>query len=50
MKRVIEGAGHEVIEAERSVLLNLLVEEEGQGRCHDGGILGGLMGWGEIDE
>jgi hypothetical protein len=29
MKRVIEGAGHEVIETERTVLLNLLVEEEG---------------------
>jgi hypothetical protein len=29
MKRVIECTGHEVIEAERSVLLNLLVEEEG---------------------
>jgi hypothetical protein len=29
MKRVIEGAGHEVIEAERPVLLNLLSEEEG---------------------
>jgi hypothetical protein len=50
MKRVIEGAGHEVIEAEWSVLLNLLSEEEGQGRCHGGGILGGLMGWGEIDD
>ena len=29
MKRVVEGAGHEVIEADRSVLLNLLGEEEG---------------------
>jgi hypothetical protein len=29
MKRVVEGTGHEVIEAERSVLLNLLGEKEG---------------------
>ena len=29
MKRVIEGTGHEVIEAERSILLNFLGEEEG---------------------
>ena len=29
MKRVIEGAGHEVIETKRSVLLDLLGEEEG---------------------
>jgi hypothetical protein len=29
MKRVVEGTGHEVIEAERPVLLNFLGEEEG---------------------
>jgi hypothetical protein len=29
MKRVVEGTGHEVIEAERSILLNFLGEEEG---------------------
>jgi hypothetical protein len=29
MKRVVKGAGHEVIKAERSILLNLLGEEEG---------------------
>ena len=29
MKRVVKGTGHEVIEAERSVLLNFLGEEEG---------------------
>ena len=29
MKWVIEGAGHEVIKAERSVLFNLLSDEEG---------------------
>jgi hypothetical protein len=29
MERVVEGTGHEVIEAERSVLLNFLGEEEG---------------------
>ncbi len=29
MKRVVEGTGHEVIEAERSVFLNFLGEEEG---------------------
>ncbi len=29
MKSVVEGTGHEVIEAEWSVLLNFLVEEEG---------------------
>jgi hypothetical protein len=29
MKRVVEGTGHEMIETKRSVLLNLLGDEEG---------------------
>jgi hypothetical protein len=29
MKRVVQGTGHEVIEAEWSVLFNLLGEEKG---------------------
>jgi hypothetical protein len=29
MRRVVEGTGHEMIETERSVFLDLLGEEEG---------------------